>query len=162
MSMANKANTVESEAEAENAPPHNAEVLPPSRNDEEAGPDILALILNHYTERPDLLLKLIEEHSPGFIKEFNEEARDFQRKNRQSRYTFAKNQAYFSLFLRSVFGFAVMLAVLYAIHLESAGFGVLSGLALLLAVSQGGNKDFSMIIKALAKRIAGEKEKDQS
>jgi len=152
----------ECEVEPDGASPQEAEVIPPSiRDGDEAGTDFLALILNHYTERPDLLIKLIEEHDPGFIKDFNADARDFQRKNRESRYRFAKNQAYLSLILRTLFGSVAMLGFIYAVHLETATFGLLCGFALILAVSQGGSKDFSKIINALAKRISGEKEKDQ-
>lgn len=79
--------------EEERADKQDQEVLPPARDDATSVPgniyaDIAAQI-NQYTDRPDLFLEAIERHDPGFIKGMNDEAREFSRKNRLSRFYFA-------------------------------------------------------------------------
>ncbi len=135
------------------------EIIPPSKADSTgvAGniyADIAAQITN-YTDRPDLLLEVIEKHDPGFIKEMNDEARQFSRKYRNSRFRFGRAQSYSSLAVSII----VALAILFVIY-ELAKAGNLSGwqlvgFAIFYAVTQSGPSGFIKIAGQIAEIFRG-------
>jgi hypothetical protein len=59
-------------------------------------PEIVAQI-NEYTNRPDLLIGIIEKFDPGFVKRMNAATEQFSEKSRNARFKFGLLQAYTSL-----------------------------------------------------------------
>ncbi len=110
--------------------------------------DVLALI-SHYTERPDLLLEVVEKHDPGFIKRMNENAESGALEFRRSRFNFGRVQAYATL-LVSVTAASVVLVLLYkALILGVLNFWMILGLAVFYAVAQGGRHGFIEVAKGV-------------
>ena len=107
--------------------------------------------LTEYTERPDLLLDVIEKHDPGFVKKMNQSAYDHSEQTRQGRYTFGVWQAYLALATRVISALVLLTAVIIAVLKGTAGLWLLLGLGVLFAITQGGNSGFSKIIDSLAK-----------
>jgi hypothetical protein len=126
----------------------NGEVLPPMKDGEtpvrQFYADIAAQI-NNYTDRPDLVLEVIEKHDPGFIKSMNDDAKEFSRKARASRFKFAVFQSYASVCLSIASGLMIAGAAGYALIYETAGFWTLLGAGIFYAITQGGPKVFMKI-----------------
>ncbi len=80
--------------QSDNAEKNDVEILDPLPPEMPGGSvDVLALIAN-YTERPDLLLEVVEKHDPGFIKRMNQNAEAGAVEFRKSRFNFGRFQAY--------------------------------------------------------------------
>ena len=141
------------------------EVVPASETELETNPqgkprtgNIYAEIttyLTQYTDRPDLLLQVIEQHDPGFIKSLNETAKKFSDKARNSRFRFSKIQAYSGLSVSIFAAVVVLIGLVYLIYSGNTGFWNFVGLAVFYAISQGGSDGFIRISKACAKLISG-------
>ena len=143
------------------------EVIPTSEIELEKSPqgeprttDIYAEIttyLTQYTDRPDLLLNVIEQHDPGFIKSVNESAKKFSEEARDSRFRFGKIQAYSGLSVSIIAAAVVLIALVYLIYTGNISFLNFVGLAVFYAITQGGSGGFIRIIKACEKLISGAK-----
>lgn len=143
----------DSDGTSDNVP----EYIPESESDSEsAGGNFYADIaanITQYTDRPDLLLAETEKHDPGFIKAFNEAARQYSNRNRQERFKFGKIQSYVGLSVSAIAALAVIAALFYLISQEQAGIWSFIGLGIFYAITQGGTGGFSKIIKACEKAI---------
>lgn len=113
--------------------------------------------INQYTDRPDLLIEVIEKHDPGFIRSMNEESRTFARKARDSKFNFGRAQAYTSLGVQVVAA-CVVLYVLYLMattnHLT---VWLLVGFGILFAITQSGMSGFLKVISQLGQIFKGPK-----
>ena len=107
-----------------NGDPHEVkegEVLPAEKkipSEQGNQPTIFAEIaaqIHQYTDRPDLLLEVIEKHDPGFIKEMNRRAKTQSTRQNEVRYKFGERQAYTSLSIAVVAGIAILGALIFAI-----------------------------------------------
>lgn len=139
------------------------EILPPDGNKDAGSAAIYAEIaaqINQYTDRPDLLLEVVEKHDPGFIKSMNEESREFARESRRSRFVFGKIQAYSAIAISALAALVVLLCLWYLIETEQAGFLTFIGLAIFYAITQGGLKGFLKIIDGVRHAIAKLQGKD--
>lgn len=131
-----------------------AEVLDPLPTDGAGGPvDVLAIIAT-YTERPDLLLEVVEKHDPGFIKRMNENAEAGAAEFRESRFRFGRNQAYMTLLVQVVAAFTILAFVGYVSYSGKLSFWLLIGFAVFYAVAQGGRGGFIEIARGLAGLLA--------
>ncbi len=114
--------------------------------------DIRALI-NHFSERPDLMLEAFEKHDKGFIKRMNKRIEADEVRTRESRFQFGKFQAYTSLVIKVM----AALFCLYLLYLAVTGGGlaffVIIAVTVFYAISQNGTEGFYEIAKALAQRI---------
>lgn len=130
------------------------QIIPPPGGDANGqGTNVYAQVLaniKQYTDRPDLLLEVMERNDPGFIKSMNDEARQVQREQRQIRFTFGKWQAYSTLFVQVVSAFA-LLGVLYLLAIKGT-LSFSSGLviAIFFAISQSGVAGFRKIVDHVA------------
>lgn len=137
----------------------NGEIIPPNKAEStgvtgDIYADIAAQI-THYTDRPDLLLEVIEKHDPGFIKGMNDEARSFSKKYRTSRFRFGRFQSYSGV----VVAIVVALAIMYVIY-ELAKSGNLTGwhligFAVLYAVTQSGPSGWIKIVNQIVNIAKG-------
>lgn len=114
--------------------------------------EILAQI-NQYSERPDLLLEVLEKHDPGFIKSLTKEIKNEDKKNNEARYKFGKRQAYTGLIVHSLTAVAIISSLILIILTKQVGFWSILGLSIFYAVSQGGVEGFMRIIKAVASLV---------
>lgn len=138
------------------------EIIPPSTKDDQ-GPSIRAEILasiQNYTDRPDLMLEVLEKHDPGFIKSMNEEMREIEQKFRNEKMTFGKYQAYAALFISAISALGVLFALIYSVTTGISGFTTIIALAIFYAVSQGGTKGFLAIIDGFRKLLRKWSDKD--
>lgn len=123
--------------------------------------DITAQI-SQYTDRPDLLLEVIEKHDPGFVASINKDAAEFSKKTRDTRFNFGKHQAYGSLAVQVIAALALIGAVFFLIHTNNFNFSNALGIAIIYAVSQGGIRGFLKIISGVTDAIGkGKTEGDQ-
>lgn len=145
----------------ESAPGVDGEILPagskPDPNGSMTGgvyAEIAAQITN-YTDRPDLLLEVMEKHDPGFIKGMNDEAREFSARFRLSRFRFGRFQSYAGV----IVSVAVALAILYIIYLMAVAgaltFWHLVGFGILYAVTQSGPSGWMQVIKQIVNLVKG-------
>ena len=130
------------------------EILPPEQADSPANINILAIIQN--SQSPKEVLEFLEEHDPGITKRIIQKNEAFADKSQASRFRFGERQAYIALATRIVFGLIICGAVFYALYLKASLFSLV-GLAVLLAITQGGSPMWRRIGNALASRI----EKDE-
>lgn len=129
--------------------PQKIDVLDPLPPEGSGGTvDVLALI-SHYTDRPDLLLEVVEKHDPGFIKRMNENAESGAAEFRKSRFNFGRVQAYTTLFVQVVAALAVIVALFKALTLGHLNFWMIVGFAVFYAVAQGGRHGFIEIAKGM-------------
>lgn len=112
------------------------------------GVDILALISN-YTERPDLLLEVVEKHDPGFIKRMNENAEAGAQEFKRARFNFGRNQAYVTLAVQVISALALVGLAFVALLTKQLSFGLLIAIAIFYAVAQGGTHGFMEVISGL-------------
>lgn len=137
------------------------EVLDPLPPDGAGGTaEVLAIIAN-YTERPDLLLEVVEKHDPGFIKRMNENAEAGAAEFRQSRFRFGRFQAYTTLLVQVAAALAILGFVGYALVQGKLNFSLLLAFAVFYAVAQGGRGGFMEIARGLAALLSG-KGRDKS
>lgn len=138
--------------------PKDGEVIPPTKADSDLTPSIYAEIaaqINQYTDRPDLLLEVVEKHDPGFVKEMNNEARQFSRKYRTSRFRFGRVQSYTGLAV-SVGAAALLLYVIYLLAMtRQLGFWNLVALGIVFAIAQSGTTGFLKVVNQIADIIKG-------
>jgi hypothetical protein len=139
------------------------EVLDPLPPDGAGGTaDVLAIISN-YTERPDLLLEVVEKHDPGFIKRMNQNAEKYAEEFRQSRFRFGRSQAYATLAVQVIAALAILFFIWTALDQKLLNFWMLLGFAVIYAVAQGGRSGFLEIARGLASLLGhkgNEKPKD--
>lgn len=136
-----------------------AEFLPPEglENGSQEAPtlnqnNLLAVIANNYTDRPDLLIAEIERQDPGFVKRMNAASEKDAAELRDARFSFGKFQAYTGLGL-SVFGAIVLLiGAIFAVEKDS-GFWTIIALGLFYAITQGGSGGFMRIVEAIADAV---------
>lgn len=117
----------------------------------------IAAQITQYTDRPDLFLEAIERHDPGFIKSINDEAREFSRKFRRSRFRFGRFQAYSAL-LMALCAAGLVLYIIY--DLSQRGlltFWALLGLGIFYAITQSGASGFVKIASQIADIAKGDK-----
>lgn len=135
------------------------EIIPPGAKPDGNGvPSVYAEIaaqINQYTDRPDLLLEVIEKHDPGFIKGMNDEAREFSRKNRQARFEFGRFQAYASLIVAVVVALGILGIIALLGVLGTLSIWHLLGLAIFYAVTQSGPSGFLKIVSRIVDIIKG-------
>lgn len=131
------------------------EVLDPLPPDGTGGTaDVLAIIAN-YTERPDLLLEVVEKHDPGFIKRMNENAEASAKEFRQSRFRFGRVQAYSTLAVQVIAALATFGFIGYALANGMLSFWLLIAFAVFYAIAQGGRGGFMEIARGLAALLSG-------
>ena len=140
--------------------PKEGEVLPPEKTEEglkvEDGVNIYTQIIqsiSHYTDRPDLLLKTIEEHDPGFIRRMNESAREYSEKLRNGRLRFGEIQAYISQAVRVVAAAVILGTFFYAVHIKYASFWLIVAMVLFFAVAQSGTSGFARLTRAISNLV---------
>lgn len=131
------------EESSENKRPNTEQdiIAPSASADGRLPPALYAEIIaqiNQYTERPDLLIDAIERHDPGFVKQLNKEGREFSRRERNSRFHFARIQAYASLILHWITTVFILVIALLAVIKGYASLPVLVGIAILFAVNRAG------------------------
>ncbi|MBO9589569.1 MFS transporter [Devosia sp.] len=134
------------------------EIIPPGKTEPNGTPSIYAEIaaqINQYTDRPDLLLEVIEKHDPGFIKEMNAEARDFSRKSRNSRFEFGRFQAYGSTILAMCVAVAIIALLFTLAIMGMLDFWQILGLAIFYAVTQSGPSGFIKVVKSIVDMVKG-------
>ena len=133
----------------------NVEVLDPLPPNGAGGTaDVLAIISN-YTERPDLLLEVVEKHDPGFIKRMNQNAEDGAKRFRESRFRFGRFQAYTTLAIQVIAALTLLGFVGFALVNGQLNFWLLIAFAVFYAVAQGGRGGFVEIAKGLAALLGG-------
>ncbi len=131
------------------------EVLDPLPPDGAGGTaEVLAIIAN-YTERPDLLLEVVERHDPGFIKRMNQNAESGAAEFRRSRFNFGRIQAYTTLVVQVAAALATLGFVGYALWKDVLTFWLLIAFAVFYAVAQGGRGGFMEIARGLAALLSG-------
>lgn len=138
--------------------PTQGEIIPPEKLDPNGLPSVYADIaaqITHYTDRPDLLLEVIEKHDPGFIKGMNEEAREFSKTYRESRFRFGRFQSYAS----AIIAFIVALVIVFIIY-SLAMKGDLTawhlvGFAIFYAVTQSGPSGFMKVVSQIVGIVKG-------
>lgn len=116
--------------------------------------DVLAII-SHYTDRPDLLLEVLEKHDPGFIKRMNQNAEASAAEFRQSRFRFGRFQAYTTLAVQVTAALAILGLVGFALLNNTLNFWLLIAFAVFYAVAQGGRGGFMEIASGLAALLRG-------
>jgi hypothetical protein len=131
--------------------------LPPDSSDGSGG--VLALIAN-YTDRPDLLLEVVEKHDPGFIKRMNHNAEIGAAEFRKSRFNFGRVQAYATLIVSVISAVAVLGLLYKALLLGTLSFWTIIAFAVFYAVAQGGRLGFLEVAKGV-KDLLGRKGKDE-
>lgn len=135
----------------------DGEVLPPVRGDSTGvPPNIYAEItaqISQYTDRPDLLLEVIEKYDPGFIKGMNEESREFSRRSRISRFRFGRFQAYGSAIVAFLVAFSILTIILVMALDGSLTFLHLLGFGIFYAITQSGPSGFKRVIDQIVKVI---------
>jgi hypothetical protein len=107
--------------------------------------------ITHYTERPDLLLEVLEKYDKGFIKAINAESIRQSESTRESRFRFGEIQAYSALGVSVLAAFITLFGAMYLIHTNQAGLLNFLGLSILYAVTQGGTRGFLKIIDGIQK-----------
>ena len=115
---------------------------------------ILALIAN-YTERPDLLLEVVEKHDPGFIKRMNQNAEEGAAEFRKSRFNFGRFQAYTTLAVQVLAAVGIIALMFTALVLHQLNFGVIIAFAVFYAVAQGGTHGFLEVVKGVKSFLRG-------
>lgn len=135
------------------------EITPPKKGDSTAAPGHIyaeiAAQINQYTDRPDLLLEVIEKHDPGFIKAMNDEARHFSKKYRVSRFRFGRFQSYSTLFVQIAVA-AAIIGIIYVMAQErTLSTWHLVGFAIFYAITQSGPAGFARIAAMLANMMHG-------
>lgn len=116
--------------------------------------EVLAIFAN-YTERPDLLLEVVEKHDPGFIKRMNQNAETGAAEFRQSRFRFGRFQAYTTLAVQVISALAILGFVGYSLVSGTLNFWLLIAFAVFYAVAQGGRGGFMEIARGLAALLSG-------
>jgi hypothetical protein len=116
------------------------------------GIDVLALISN-YTERPDLLLEVVEKHDPGFIKRMNENAESGAQEFKRARFNFGRNQAYISLLVQVLVALALVGLAFVALLTKQLTFWLLIAIAIFYAIAQGGRHGFMEVISGLKEML---------
>lgn len=111
----------------------------------------------HYTDRPDLVLKALEEICPGTVKEMVEHTKNIATRNEEARFSFGKHQAYTALVLQATGAVASLILAFYCVSLGHVFSGILAS-ALLYAVTQGGLDGFNRLIEAIANWIGKKKD----
>lgn len=140
-------------------PVKDGEVLDSEAAQEKKTVDILAHIGDHYTERPDLLIKSLEEFDPGFVKRMNAAAEESAKAYRASRFAFGKNQAYVSLLIQVIAALAVLFMTGLMVIYNTINFFHIMGFAAFYAVTQGGRSGFLEIAKAVARKLGSNNSK---
>jgi hypothetical protein len=142
-----------------NATRAEGEIIPPSVNGDQSNvPNVYAEIaaqITQYTDRPDLLLEVVEKHDPGFIKSMNDEARAFSKKTRNSRFNFGRTQAYVSLAVQVAAALVILAALYQFVTGESVGFLPIVGLGIVFAITQSGIGGFMKIVNQIVAIIRG-------
>ncbi|WJR66988.1 hypothetical protein QTA58_22830 [Neorhizobium sp. CSC1952] len=132
------------------------DVLPPAP--EGIPPALYAEIIaqiNQYTDRPDLLIEVIEKHDPGFIKAMNDEAREFSKKSRTSRFNFGRAQAYTALAIQVLAAIAVLAGLGWLVYSQKLTFGNGLAIGIIYAITQSGTSGFTKIVSQIAQLIKG-------
>ena len=152
------------DGQSSEVPADKVKVIPASESDNDKGDqskvgtgDIYADIaanITQYTNRPDLLLEVVEKYDPGFIKEHNRVAKEFSDRTRNDRFLFGKTQAYVGLGVSVFAAIVVLIGLGYLVYFGNAGFWNVVGLGVFYAITQGGRKGFIKIIQACGKVIS--------
>jgi hypothetical protein len=137
----------------------SGDVIPPGQQPPGGIPpavyaEIVAQI-NQYTDRPDLLIEVIEKHDPGFIQSMNAESREFSRKSRNSRFNFGRVQAYTSLTVQVGAAATILYVVVLMAQNNSITLSVIVGLGVLFAITQSGMSGFMRIVSQISKFFSG-------
>ena len=131
-------------------------------DDKELDSLILTQINQHsYSDRPDLFIKAIEEHSPGFIKELSQDIIKREKDTYKERHRFGKFQAYTGSLIQIVAAIAILLFTGYSFYQNTSSFWNTIALVIFYAVSQGGVEGFMKVINALASVINKNKDKNE-
>ena len=123
--------------------------------------DVLAIFAN-FTERPDLMLEVVEKHDPGFIKRLNQNVESGAEEFRKSKFRFGRFQAYTGLGIQGVAVLGVMGLMFYLASLGQLTFWHPIGLAVFYAVAQGGTHGFLEVAKGLSSLLNGAKKVERS
>lgn len=137
-----------------------SELQPQTDAQDNANLSVQAIIANqisNYTNRPDLLLKALEEYSPGAVKEIHELTVKNIKEQQQARFIFGVRRAYTSLVLQAVAAVASLGLAFFSVF-KGVGFWGILGAAILYAVTQGGITGFGKIIDAVSTAIGKRKE----
>ena len=137
---------------AQSAKTPEPDILPPNEDEQTGGITIIQAIFQSI-DRPEELLKVIEEHSPGFIKSLIKRAEIFSEKSMESRFKFGERQAYTALCLRVLATIASFFFIWYALSKDLGLFSLLA-LIIFFAVAQSGTQTGREIGKAIAKHIS--------
>lgn len=135
----------------------NGDVLPPTPP-EGIPPALYAEIvaqINQYTDRPDLLIEVIERHDPGFIRSMNEEAKEFSKKSRLSKFNFGRAQAYTSLVLQVIAALSVLAVLGWLGYTGKLTFGNAVAIGIVYAITQSGMSGFTKIVSQIAQLFKG-------
>lgn len=127
-------------------------ILPPEEDEQSSNITIIQTIIQH-TEKPEKVLEVLEEHSPGFIKRTIQKTETFSEKSMESRFKFGERQVYTALFLRVLAAIAIFLLAGVAIF-KGSNFFTLFALVIFYAVAQGGTQTWRKIGNAIAEYIS--------
>lgn len=122
--------------------------------DSPVGDNYIALI-SQYTERPDLLISVLEEHDPGFIKRMNRKSEENSERMSRARFRFGAIQAYSGLILSVLAGLTMLGLVGWVIVFgdKTNPFWVIMALLVFYAVSQGGPSGFLELVRGVADMV---------
>lgn len=136
--------------------PKSGEVLEPRGEspDSPVGDNYIALI-SQYTERPDLLIKALEEHDPGFVGRMNQKAEENSDRMSKARFRFGGIQAYAGLIISVLAALTVLGLVVWVIVFggDSGPFWTIIALVIFYAVSQGGPSGFFELVRGFADMV---------
>lgn len=76
----------------------------------------------------------------------NEEAKEFSKKSRLSRFNFGRAQAYVSLVLQVIAAFVILGVIAWIAYSNALNFWVLVGIGILYAITQSGTSGFMKIV----------------
>ena len=106
-----------------------------------------------FNERPDLMITLIEEHNPGFIKRTTDNIEIFDQEFRQKRFKFGDKQAYTSLIVRWIGIVICSIFSGFVIWFDIVGFWNTTLIILILAGTQSGFSGFNAVVVAFSELI---------
>lgn len=145
---------MDSKKDLESVQPENVELLTERQSEDKDS--INLQIYNQfasYTEHPEKLLAVLEEHDPGFIKTLNEKTLEGFSEDKKDRQLFAKRQAYVSLGVGVFSVVAIFALAFYMVANGNLGFFSIIALAIFYAITQSGIDGFIEIAKGVAKVI---------
>lgn len=127
------------------------EVLP--KVEEEEKKELLVQLMNHFAERPDLLIDTIEKYDPGFIKRYNDLVIAEEENDQRDRSKYGKIQSYVSLGIQSFSALSLLFILYILVSKGNPSFFQLVAWGIIFAITQGGRTGFAKIINQVVELV---------